>query len=96
MELNNKRIAVEKLRQESLTERQELEMKVAKAEEKNALIATARGLESYVRTTLPVVKEGEGVIVIYDEEKSPVTEVRSDMTVWERLQVFFQELFAKK
>lgn len=96
VELNNKRIAVEKLRKESLTERQELEMKVAKAEEKNASIVTPRGFESYVRTTFPVVKEGEGVIVIYDGEKSPVTEVRSDMTVWERLRVFFQELFAKK
>jgi hypothetical protein len=96
VELNNKRLAMEKLREESALERQDLELKVQKAEEKNYLIATERGLESYVRTTFPVVKKGEGVIVIYDEEKSPVAEVRSDMTVWERLQVFFRSLFAKK
>lgn len=96
VELNDKRIAVEKLRKESALERQELEAKVAKAEEKNALIATERGLENYVRTTFPVVKEGEGVIVIYDQEKSPVADVRSEMTVWEQLQVFFRDLFAKK
>lgn len=96
VELNDKRIAVEKLREESASERQELEAKVQKAEEKNGLMATDRGFESYVRTTFPIVKKGEGVIVIYDEEKSPVADVRSDMTVWERLQVFFQGVFAKK
>ena len=96
VELNDKRIAVEKLRTESATERQDLELKVQKAQEKNDLIATDRGFESYVRTTFPIVKEGEGVIVIYDEEKSPVADVRSDMTVWERLQIFFQSWFAKK
>lgn len=96
VELNDKRIAVEKLRKESALERQELQMKVQKAEEKNDLIATDRGFETYVRTTFPIVKEGEGVIVIYDEEKSPVAEVRSEMTVWERLQVFFQNFFTKK
>lgn len=96
VELNNKRLGVEKLRAESAAERQDLEMKVQKAEEKNNAIATERGFETYVRTTYPVVKEGEGVIVIYDGEKSPVTDVKSDMTVWERFQVFFQGLFAKK
>ena len=96
VDMNNKRLAVEKLRAESASERQDLELKVQKAEEKNNAIATERGFEAYVRTTYPVVKEGEGVIVIYDGEKSPVAEVKSDMTVWERLQVFFQRLFAKK
>lgn len=96
VELNDKRIEVDKLRRESSEERRILENKVAKAEEKNDLIATDRGFESYVRTTFPVVKEGEGVIVIYDEENSPVASVRSEMTVWERIQVFFQGLFAKK
>lgn len=96
VELNEKRIAVEKLREETAVERQDLEQKVAKAEEKNALIATDRGLESYVRTTFPVVKEGEGVIVIYDEGKSPVSDVRADMTFWERVQVLIQSAFAKK
>jgi hypothetical protein len=96
MELNDKRIAVNKLREESATERQELESKVQKAEEKNAAIATQRGFESYVRTTYPVVKEGEGVIVIYDGDKSAVAQVRSDMTAWEHLKVYLQGLFAKK
>lgn len=96
IDLNDKRTDVEKLRSESATEKQDLELKVQKAEEKNNAMATDRGFETYVRTTYPVVKEGEGVIVIYDGEKSPVAPVKSDMTVWERLQVFFQGLFAKK
>lgn len=96
MELNNKRIAVERLRAESETERMELEAKVRKAEEKNNAIATDRGFEYYVRTTYPVVKEGEGVIVIYDEEKSPVAPVRADMTIWERIVIFWKNAFDKE
>jgi cell division protein FtsB len=96
MELNDKRIAVKKLQAESAAERQDLEAKVRRAEEKNDAIATDRGFETYVRTTYPVVKEGEGVIVIYDGEKSPVAPVKADMTVWERMKVFLQGVFAKK
>ena len=96
MELNQKRSAVEKLREESQIERQDLELKVAKAQEKNDALATDRGFESYVRTTFPVVKKGEGVIVIYDEEKSPVAPVRADMTMWERLSVYWNKLFNNK
>lgn len=96
VELNDKRIAVEKLRNESEIARADMQTKVQKAQEKNDAIATPRGFENYVRSTYPVVKEGEGVIVIYDEDKSPVAPVRSDMTIWERLQIFFQGIFAKK
>jgi hypothetical protein len=96
MELNDKRIAVKKLAEDSRNERMEVGQKVAKAEGKNEAIATNRGFEEYVRTTYPVVKEDEGVIVIYDGSASPVAPVKADMTVWERLQIFLQNLFAKK
>lgn len=96
MELNDKRLEVSKLREESAQSRAELEAKVAKAEEKNADIQTDRGFENYVRTTFPVVKDGEGVIVIYDEDKSPVAPVRSDMTIWERIIVSWNRFFSKK
>jgi hypothetical protein len=92
IDLNNKRIDVSRLRQESLSERKDLEEKVAKAKEKEASIQTPRGFESYVRTTYPVVQDGEGVIVIYDAGQSPVTPVREDMTVWERLLVFWNKV----
>lgn len=93
MELNDKRIEVSKLRNDSLLERKDLEDKVAKAKEKNEAIVTPRGFENYVRTTFPVVKEGEGVIVIYDDVKSPVSDVREDMTIWERFAVFLRKFF---
>lgn len=96
MELNAKRAMVRELYLESKTERQELEAKVAKAEDKNASISTDRGFESYVRTTYPVVKQGEGVIVIYDGEKSPVAPVRQDVTLWERIKIVLVRLFAKE
>ena len=92
MELNDKRIDVAKLRAESTKDRSDLEAKVAKAQEKNEFIATPRGFEAYVRTTYPVVKESEGVIVIYDENNSPVTPVRSAINVWERLLIFWRNI----
>ncbi len=96
IELNDKRIEVARLRKESLAERKGLEDKVAKAAEKEGAIQTPEGFEAYVRTTYPVVEEGEGVIVIYDANQSPVTPVREDMTVWERLLVFWNGMVSKK
>ncbi len=90
IELNDKRIDVEKLRRDSEVTRLDLEAKKNKAETKVADIETPRGFEYYIRTTQPVVKEGEGVIVVYDEEASPVVPVKEDMTVWERLLVFLR------
>ncbi len=96
VELNDKRINASNLREESSTERKDLEGKVAKAAEKEESIKTERGFENYVRTTYPVVSEGEGVIVIYDAPNSPVTPVREDMTVWERLLVLWHRLVPTK
>lgn len=96
VELNDKRINASKLREESSAERNDLEEKVAKAKNKEESIKTERGFETYVRTTYPVVSEGEGVIVIYDAPTSLVTPVREDMTVWERLLVLWHKFFPQK
>ena len=93
MELNDKRIDVAKLRDDSTKERAELQKKVDKAKKDTDLISTERGFEAYVRTTYPVVKKGEGVIVIYDDNKVPVSSVREDMTVWEHLTVWWRKYF---
>lgn len=85
VELNDKRIDVARLRSESAIEKKELEAKVEKAQEKNARIQTDSGMEAYIRNTYPVVGEGEGVIVVYDDQGSPVIPVREGMTIWERL-----------
>lgn len=95
MELNDKRLEVAKLRDESKIDKDALLIKVAKAKQKNDEIATTRGFESYVRTTYPVVKEGEGVIVIYDGDKSPVSQVRSQMNIWEKFVVFWHDFLNK-
>jgi hypothetical protein len=91
MELNDKRIEVSKLRDESKKERDILTEKVAQSQKQSDAINTPQGFESYVRTTYPVVGEGEGVIVIYDEDKRPVSQVKEDMTFWERLLVLFNK-----
>ena len=93
MELNDKRIDVAKLRDDSLKERQELQKKVNIAQEQTDLISTQRGLDAYIRKTYPVVKKGEGVIVIYDDNKVPVSTVREDMTVWEHFMIWWNNFF---
>lgn len=95
MELNNKRLESSQLRNDTNTERQKLIDKVGVAQQQSDEIGTPRGFESYVRTTYPVVKEGEGVIVVYDGEKSPVSQVRTDMNVWERFLVLWQTFLKK-
>lgn len=95
MELNDKRIEVSKLRDDSLLEREGLQNKVDKAEKQTSDISTQRGFERYVRTTYPVVKKGEGVIVIYDDDKVPVSAVRDQITVWEHLRIWWKDFFGK-
>ena len=93
IELNGKRAEVAKLRDESIQEREELQKKVEKARNQVDGINTERGLEAYVRTTYPVVKKGEGVIVIYDDEKVPVSDVREDVSFFEKVSIWWKNAF---
>lgn len=93
VELNSKRVEVAKLRDESLQEKDELQKKVDKARRETEVISTDRGYERYIRTTYPVVKKGEGVIVIYDDDKVPVSPVRQDVTLREKFGIWWQSFF---
>ncbi len=92
MELNDKRLSVQKIRNETDTKKNELQDKVNSLEVRNQKIKTEKGIDEYIRTTQPVVKEGEGVIVIYDSKGEVVIPARSDMNVWERLIIWFNRL----
>jgi hypothetical protein len=94
MELNNKRITSTRLRDEAKAKQEEVQGQLAKAETRLGDIETERGFEEYVRTTYPIAKRGEGVIVVYDEPGSPVTPVREHMTIWERILVLLRPLLA--
>jgi hypothetical protein len=95
MELNGKRIDAGKLRDESVVERDKLQQKVDKAQKETDAISTPRGFEAYVRTTYPVVKQGEGVIVVYDDNKNLVSPVREKMTFWEKMSIWWKNYFKK-
>ena len=90
MELNDKRIGVASLKKDSEVKKEELQNRVTNAEGRNNAIHTSRGFEEYVRTTQPVVKDGEGIIVIYDPQGSLVTPVKKDLNVWEELIIWMQ------
>ena len=95
MELNDKRISVQKLRNDTDAKKNELQDKVDSLQTRNDKMKTERGVDEYIRTTLPVVKEGEGVIVVYDSKGDVVIPARSDMNVWERLIIWFNKITNK-
>ncbi len=96
VELNTKQVEVSKLHEDSVKEREELQRKVDIARKQTEDISTQRGLEAYIRTTYPVVKKGEGVIVIYDDNKVPVSAVRDRVSPWERLNIWWKDFFTDK
>ena len=93
MELNDKRHDAIKLRDDSQKEVDELQRKVDTSKKQTEAISTKRGYEAYIRTTYPVVKKGEGVIVIYDDNKSPVSTVRDKVTALEQMSIWWRKFF---
>jgi hypothetical protein len=67
--------------------------KLAAAQNKKAFLESERGKEEYIRTTFPVAKEGEGVIIVYDDNKQVVSPVKKEMSSMEKLKHFFHDLF---
>lgn len=96
VELYGKYSKVADLKAQSEKERQSLEEKLARAQEKNDALHTERGIEEYVRKTYPVVKQGEGVIVVYEASSSPVVPVRKDISTFEQIRMFFATLFTSR
>lgn len=78
VELNDKRVKVNVTRDESVLKLSTVQEKLNKSEEKYNTILTERGVEDYVRKTFPVVKDGEGMIIVYDASTSPVVPVKKD------------------
>lgn len=93
MELNDKRHEAIIVRDDSQKEVDELTRKVETSKKQTEAISTKRGYEAYIRTTYPVVKKGEGVIVIYDDTKSPVSSVREKITLSEQFSIWWRRFF---
>ena len=55
MELNAKRVEVQKISNDSGSKKSELQDKVNSLEFRNSKIKTDQGVDGYIRTTLPVV-----------------------------------------
>jgi hypothetical protein len=96
VELYGKYKKVADLKAQSAKERSAMEEKLMRAQEKNDALHTERGIEDYVRRTYPVVKQGEGVIVVYEASTSPVVPVRKDVGIIEQVRMFFGTLFSNQ
>lgn len=67
--------------------------KLAAAQDKKVFLESERGKEEYIRTTFPVAKSGEGVIIVYDDNKQVVSPVKKEMSTFEKLRHFLRDLF---
>ena len=95
MDLNDSRIKVNIARNESSLKLNTAQEKLSKSKEKYNAILTERGVEDYVRKTFPVVKDGEGMIVVYDASTSPVVPVKREERFFVNIFFWFKSLFIK-
>jgi regulator of replication initiation timing len=89
-EKRNEIVAERNVKEEELRIENE---KLRKAQEKKDFLETERGKEEYIRTTFPVAKEGEKVIIVYDDKKSGVSPVKKERTTSEKFKDFTRDLF---
>jgi hypothetical protein len=89
-EKRNEIVAERNVKEEELRTENE---KLRKAQEKKDFLETERGKEEYIRTTFPVAKEGEKVIIVYDDKKSGVSPVKKERTTSEKFKDFTRDLF---
>ena len=74
-------------------ELKDAERKLSDTKEKKVFLESERGKEEYIRTTFPVVRDGEGVIIVYDDKKESVTQVKKELSTKESLLRFLKDLF---
>ena len=89
-EKRNEIIAERNIKEEELRIENE---KLRKVNEKKDFLETERGKEEYIRTTFPVAKEGEKVIIVYDDNKNGVSPVKKERTTMEKFRHFLRDLF---
>jgi len=84
----SKFLASQTARDEALAAAASLETRATELETKVKDLATPRGQEAEIRQKLPVVKEGEKVIVIIDETKTDDEEPVQTKSWWQNLWSF--------
>ncbi len=84
-------VVVERNKKEE--ELKDAERQLSDTKEKKTFLESERGKEEYIRTTFPVVKEGEGVIIVYDDKKESVRQVKKELSTKESLKRFLKDLF---
>lgn len=91
--LYTKRNEIVKEREKKEEELQKEQGKLQVARDKKEYLETDRGREEYLRTTFPVASQGEGVIIVYDDNKRAVSPVKRDLSTKEKLIHFWRGLF---
>ncbi len=64
-----------------------------KANNKLKIISTQRGLDGYIRQAYPVVKDGEGVITLYNSSTTNIINVDIEPNMWQRFSSWLKQVY---
>ena len=93
LQLLNKYFKMSSVRDKALENEARSESNNKKSEIKFNMINTDRGVEGYIRQAYPVVKNGEGVITLYNSTNSNVSNVDIEPSSFEKFKNWLSETY---
>lgn len=84
LNLLDKYLRIREVRDRTERDLNEVTANNLKAINKLRIISTERGIDGYIRQAYPVVKDGEGVITLYNSSTTNIINVAIEPSIWEK------------
>lgn len=91
--LLNKYLRMREVRNKVELDLSEANQNSDKANNKLKIISTQRGLDGYIRQAYPVVKDGEGVITLYNSSTTNIINVDIEPSLWEKVSIWLKQIY---
>ena len=91
--LLNKYLRMREVRNKVELDLSEANQNSDKANNKLKIISTERGLDGYIRQAYPVVKDGEGVITLYNSSTTNIINVDIEPSLWEKVSIWLKQIY---
>ncbi len=91
--LLNKYLRMREVRNKVELDLSEANQNSDKANNKLKIISTQRGLDGYIRQAYPVVKDGEGVITLYNSSTTNIINVEIEPSLWEKVSIWLKQIY---
>ena len=91
--LLNKYLRMREVRNKVELDLSEANQNSDKANNKLKIISTERGLDGYIRQAYPVVKDGEGVITLYNSSTTNIINVDIEPNMWQRFSSWLKQVY---